>query len=74
MNQNKVYMIKGVNANLDEIISYQNLPAPVMTAIIPFKNYLVYDGFLNLFRVKLGDGFTKTVAEDYAKAMKYYHL
>ena len=74
MTQNKVYMIKGVNANIDEIISYQDLPEPVMTSIIPFKNYLIYDGLLNSFPVKMGDGFTKAVAEDYEKSMKYYHL
>ena len=44
MHKDKIYMVKGLNDNIDNIISYKDLPSPVITSIIPFKNYLVYDG------------------------------
>lgn len=74
MDEDKVYMIKGLNANIDEIISYENLPLPVMTSIIPFKGVLVYDGMFMELGVRSGNEFAKLVEEDYAKAIKYYHL
>ncbi len=70
----KAYMIKGINDNLDNIISYDDLPLPVITSIIPFKNVLIYDGLLMNFSINLGNNFIKAVDEEYNKSMKYYHL
>lgn len=74
MNKDKTYMIKGLNDNIDNIISYQKLPQTVMTSIIPFKNVLIYDGLLMELGIKMGNGFEKVVLEEYSKSMKYYHL
>lgn len=74
MNKDKTYMIKGLNDNIDNIIYYQDLPQPVMTSIIPFKNVLVYDGLLMELGMKMGSGFEKVIDEEYSKSMKYYHL
>ena len=45
--QNNVYMVKGLNVPIDEIIFYQKLPCPVMTTLLPFKNNIIYDSILN---------------------------
>lgn len=45
--QNNVYMVKGLNVPIDEIIFYQKLPCPVMTILLPFKNNIIYDSILN---------------------------
>lgn len=74
MNENKVYMIKGINDNLDNVISYKKLPSPVITTIIPFKNHLIYDGMLSEPSIKMGTDFARLVEEEYSKAIKYYHL
>ena len=74
MCKDKTYMIKGVNANIDNVISHDKLPLPVMTSIIPFKNVLVYDSLLMELGLKMGNGFTKMVDEEYSKSIKYYHL
>jgi len=74
ISKDKIYMIKGLNDNIDNVISYKNLPTPVMTSIIPFKNVLTYDGIFMEFAISLGNGFKKLVEEDYAKSIKYYHL
>ena len=66
-------MIKGLNGNIDELIPYQSLPYPTKTAIIPFKNYLVYDGILMGFNIKNSVDFVDMVAKDAnGKEKKYY--
>ena len=74
LNNDRVYMIKGVNDNIDNIISYQDLPQPTITSIIPFKNVLIHDGILMEYDINLGSGFTKAIEEEYSESMKYYHL
>ena len=64
MNRDKTYMIKGLNDNIDNIISYQNLPKTVMTSIIPFKNGLVYDGLLMELSIKMGTNFEKVIEKE----------
>lgn len=74
INKDKAYMIKGINDNLDNIISYKELPKVVYTTILPFKGVLIYDGILSEFGVDIGVSFEKSIIRDFDKAMKYYHL
>ena len=74
MNENKTYMLKGINDNIDNVISYKDLPYPVITTIIPFKNYLIYDGMLLELSIKMGTSFERLVEKDYTNSIKYYHL
>ena len=74
MSKDRIYMIKGINDNLDNIISFKDLPCWVRTAIIPFKNVLIYDGIINSFEIKMGNGFEKIVMDELANNIKYYHL
>lgn len=74
MNEDKIYMIKGLTSNIDEVISYKDLPCMTETAIIPFKNVLVYDGMLQNYPIDFGINFSKIVNKDYEIKMKYYHL
>ena len=70
----KIYMVKGLNDNIDKIISYKKIPTFVETAIIQFKDEIVYDGMLSSYPINFGISFVKTVDKDYNKLMKYYHL
>jgi hypothetical protein len=74
MYKDKIYMLKGLNSNIDEIISYKDLPYVAMTAIIPFKNYLVYDGILQGMNMSLGMNVTALIENEASNLMKYYHL
>ncbi len=74
MDKDKTYMIKGINDNIDNILSYQNLPVVVTTSIIPFKNFLIYDGIFYEFSISLGSNFTNMINQDFQKSLKYYHL
>lgn len=74
MNTDKVYMIKGITSNIDEIIPYTQLPYMVRTTILPFGDVLVYDSLFISYSINFGQGFSKTVENEYARLMKYYHL
>lgn len=74
MNKDRTYMIKGINDNIDNIISYQDLPLFVMTSIIPFKNVLIYDGLLMKLGIVMENDFTKIIEEQYSKSIKYYYM
>ena len=72
--KDKTYMIKGLNANIDEIIGYEELPKFITTAIIPFKGKLVYDGIISSFAISAGLGLKKMVENEYQTSLKFYHL
>ena len=74
MDKDKIYMVKGLNDNIDNIISYQELPYVVTTSIIPFGDVLVYDGLLSSINVKMSIGFDDVVDKEYDQKMKCYHL
>lgn len=74
MTENKAYMVKGLNVNIDTIIPYNELPYPVLTSIIPFKNVLVYDSQLIGMNITFGNEFYKVVENEYLKLPKYYHI
>lgn len=74
MEKDKVYMVKGLNDNIDNIISYKELPYVIVTSVIPFKNVLTYDGMLLGMGVKMGNSFDDMIEKEYDNMMKYYHL
>lgn len=74
MSKDKIYMIKGINDNIDNIIPYNELPYPNISSIIPFKNNLIYDGMIMGFDIKMGNEFDEIIEKEYDNLMKYYHL
>lgn len=74
MEKDKIYMIKGLNDNIDNIIPYDKLPYVAITSVIPFKDVLVYDGMLLEIGVKMGNEFDEMIEKEYNSMLKYYHL
>ena len=74
MKEDRIYMVKGLNDNIDNIISYRQLPYITVTSIIPFKGVLVYDGMLSGIAVKTGNSFEDIIEKEYNNMIKYYHL
>jgi len=70
----RVYMIKGINVNIDEIIDIKRLPLMIQTTILPFKDCLIYDSLFFEYPVDMGLGFKELEIEEYKKLNKYYHL
>ncbi len=74
MGKDRCYMIKGLTCNIDEVIEYETLPAPIVMIILPFKDVLVYDGMIATYPIKMGATMEEMVMADYNKSIKYYHL
>ena len=74
MERDRVYMVKGINDHIDNIIPYNELPHVVMTSVIPFKKVLVYDGMLLELSIKMGNEFDELIDKEYGSMIKYYHL
>lgn len=74
VNDDKIYMIKGVNDNIDRVVSYKSLPYICITSIIPFKNVLVYDGILSKIAIKFNGNLEEILKNETNNMMKYYHL
>lgn len=74
MERDRIYMVKGINDNIDNIIPYNELPHIVMTSVIPFKKVLVYDGMLLELSIKMGNEFDELIDKEYDSMIKYYHL
>ncbi len=74
MTTDKIYMVKGLRDNIDNIISYDKLPVAFLASVIPFKGNLVYDGIFIEFGIELGDEISEVIEIAYNSLMKYYHL
>lgn len=70
----KIYMVKGVRCNIDQIIPYDNIPCIVETALLPFKGKIIYDGILEKTNISIGSGIIKHLNESSKNKIKYYHL
>ena len=74
MYQDRIYMVKGINVNIDNIIPYDKLPYPVVTTILPFKKYLIYDSLFKATNIKLSNDVVSVLNSLYSNLMKYYHM
>lgn len=71
----KTYMIKGIRSNIDEIISFEDLPVIVTTSIMPFKGQIIFDGILSEFALQIDKASLQEMAlEEYNRNIKYYHM
>lgn len=74
MFKDKVYMVKGLHDNIDNLISYKDLPYITRTAIMPFKNRIIYDGMLPTWPIHMSNDFNEMIDKEYNRLIKYYHL
>lgn len=70
----KFYMIKGLNDNIDNCVSYKRLPYLGVTAIMPFKDVLIYDGMILGMNVDFSNEVDEMLERDSETSMRYYHL
>ena len=74
LSSDRVYMIKGLNSNIDEVIPYHDIPCIVTTSLFPYDGVIIYDGLLSTYPISMGTSFAKIVEKEYNEDMKYYHL
>ena len=70
----KIYMIKGINSDIDEIFDANNLPYVVQTTLLMFKDKIIYNGFFAEPPIDAGNSFKEMILGEYSNAMRYYHL
>lgn len=68
----KVYMVKGIRDNLDNILKDNKLPMAISTTLLMFKNNIVYNGFLSVIPIEFNSDFKRSVLEDVQNAKKCY--
>ena len=70
----KIFMVKGVRCDIDQIIDSDSIPIVVETTLLMFKDKIVYNSFFAQVDISLGADFKEQVLLDMNKAMTYYHL
>ena len=70
----KIYMVKGINCNIDKIIPSTSLPYFVETSLIEFKDTIVYDSILFGSPIEFGLEMKKMIDDELKKGFRNYHL
>lgn len=65
---NKFYAVKALGDSFDTF--FDNFPVNISTTLIPFKDKIIYDGFIQSSGVYYGPNMTETMNEDYKKAKR----
>ena len=65
---NRFYAVKALGDSLDTF--FNNFPVKISTTLIPFKDKIIYDGFIQSSGVYYGRNLTETMNEDYKKAKR----
>ena len=68
------YMVKGLNANLDTYIPANKTPMIIQTALLPFNGQIIYDGFISMTTLALGQNQISRVFKEYSLGQKVYTL
>ena len=70
-NDNKFYAVKALSDPFNKF--FNRFPVNVTTTIIPFKDKIIYDGFIQSSEIYLGRNITRSLNEEYKHA-KYEKL
>ena len=73
---NTIYMVKGLNSPIDEVILYNRLPYLAMTTLLPFKDKIIYDGILSSYgnNLDISSKMKMELINSLKAAPKIYHL
>jgi hypothetical protein len=65
---NKFYAVKALGDTFDQF--FDNFPVNISTTLIPFKDKIIYDGFMQSSGVYFGRNMTQTMNDDYKEAKR----
>lgn len=74
LSKDNLYMVKGINCNIDEILPNEELPVPAITTILPFKDQIVFDSVLTAQAIKIGVNMRENIIEETSNSKKIYKL
>ena len=67
----KAYGVLAITNNFEEILGTE-LPVLLETVLLPFKDKIVYDGFMRLSNIIFGRGIRRELNEEYREAKNLY--
>lgn len=73
-NDGKLYMVKGVTSNMDEVVTSKELPIIIDTTLVQYRDKIIFCSLLKTSDIKLGNDIKEVIYKDYLSAIKYYHL
>lgn len=65
---NRFYAVKALGDSFDKF--FDNFPVHITTTLIPFKDKIIYDGFIQSSGVYYGKNMTETMNENYKIAKR----
>lgn len=72
LNTSKVYLVKALGDRFDKLIP--GTPKMVKATILPLKDKIIYDGFLEPFKIKFGKAFKNALNMTYKNAKEKNEL
>ncbi len=60
---NKFYTVKALSDRFDEMLI--EFPVLIKTTILPFKDFIIYDGFIESYNTYIGPQMTSEIKEEY---------
>lgn len=70
----KLYMVKGIRADFDEIMNPKELPKIIGTTLLMFKGKIVFKSFFTNVDLSFGNDVKKEIIKQMKNAIVYYHL
>lgn len=74
ISEDRIYMVKGITCNIDEIINFKLLPYPCKTALLEFNNNIIFDGIIGGLPFIASPSMNKALEEEKESLTRYYHL
>ncbi len=74
IDEKNAYYVKGLADNIDQVISYKNLPMPAQTVLIPFKDTIIYDGLLSTNEIEISIDMKENLENSLNSLHKVYKL
>ena len=65
----RLFHVTGIVDPVRDVLAGDELPCIVHTTLLPFENYIVYDGFLTTFPVHMGEGMRRQMDAEIAQAL-----
>lgn len=72
--RSKIYMVKGIRDNLDNVIGDYKLPVIIDTTLLMYKDNIVFNSFLSRSELIFGNDVREQIAKEVAKAEKFFHI
>lgn len=72
--EGKIYMVKGLNCNLDKVLDTTKVPYMINTHLLMFENNIIYNGMISNYEIDFGNDFKRMILKDMNSASEYYHF